>query len=57
MSALTTEWQLKTGENSIKYTVVVEDFRQKINSFEAVQVVPIPAPVEAWNVRHGILDI
>ena len=35
MSALTTEWQLKTGENSIKYTVVVEDFRQKINSFEA----------------------
>ena len=35
MSTLTTEWQLKTGENSIKYTVVVENFRQKIATFKA----------------------
>ena len=35
MSTLTTEWQLKTGVNSIKYTVVVENFRQKIATFKA----------------------
>ena len=31
---MTTEWMLKTSENSIKYTVVVANFRKKINSFK-----------------------
>jgi len=35
MSALTREFHLKTGENSIKYTVVVSNFRQKIVLFKA----------------------
>ena len=35
MTALTREWKLKTGENSVKYTVVVPNFRKKINSFKA----------------------
>ena len=34
MSALTTEWKLKTGENSVRYTVVVPNFRKKINTFK-----------------------
>ena len=32
---MTTEWKLKTGENSVKYTVNVAKFRKKINSFKA----------------------
>ena len=35
MSGITKEWNLKTGENSIKYTVVVPNFRKKINTFKA----------------------
>ena len=35
MSGITKEWNLKTGENSVKYTVVVPNFRKKINTFKA----------------------
>ena len=31
---MTTEWKLKTGENSVRYTVSVPNFRKKINSFK-----------------------
>ena len=34
-AALTREWELRTGENSIKYTVAVDDFGEKIASFQA----------------------
>ena len=32
-AALTREWEMRTGENSIKYTVAVDDFGEKIVSF------------------------
>ena len=35
MSGITKEWNLKTGENSVKYTVVVPNFRKKIDTFKA----------------------
>jgi len=35
MSALTTEWVLKTGENSIEYVVEVSDFEKKMKTFRA----------------------
>ena len=34
-STLTMELELRTGENSIKYTVAVDDFGEKIASFSA----------------------
>ena len=33
MSDLTDEWQLKTSENSIKYTIDIDKFDKKIKSF------------------------
>ena len=33
MSGLTDEWQLKTSENSIKYTIDIDKFDKKIKSF------------------------
>ena len=39
MSALTKEWRLKTGENSIKYTVVVPNFMEKIKTFKVSEII------------------
>ena len=33
-SAMTKELRLKTGENSVKYTMVVPNFKEKMNTFK-----------------------
>ena len=38
-STLTREWEMRTGENSIKYTVAVDDFGEKIVSFPAGETI------------------
>ena len=34
MSALTTEYMLKQGDNSIKYEILIKDFHKKIKTFK-----------------------